>query len=124
MSHTFIEDVKNKVSESLPTDSSIVGKVIKTIHDRSSSAADLAAIIEHDPPLTAKILKVANSAYYGSSTKITSLKRSVVILGFDTVKELVSTIAMVNAFFYLKLIPVLIVPDSGFTRSALPGLHN
>jgi HD-like signal output (HDOD) protein len=98
--HDFIEDLKRSVSGGIPTSSYIVGEVIKTIYDESSSAADLAEIIERDPPLTAKILKVANSAYYGATKRITSLQRAVVILGFGTIKELVTTIAIVHSFFH------------------------
>jgi len=99
MTHNFIEDVKALVDDSIPTPARIVGEVIRTAYDADSSAADLAAVIERDPTLTAKILKIANSAYYGAATNITSLKRSVVVLGFDTIKELVTTVATVHYFF-------------------------
>jgi len=97
--HDFIEDLKRSVEKGLPTSSYIVGEVIKTIYDESSSANELAEIIERDPPLTAKILKIANSTYYGSSKRITSLQRAVVTLGFATIKELVTTMAIVHSFF-------------------------
>lgn len=99
MSIEFIENVKRSISSSLPTASSIVGEVIKTIYDPSTNARDLAAIIEHDPPLTAKVLKVANSAYFGTTTEINSLTRAIVVLGFDTIKELVVTITVVQGLF-------------------------
>ena len=103
MAHGFIEEVKNTVSSTLPTSSGIVGEVIKIIYDQSSSAADLSEIIERDPPLTADIIKVANSAYYGASKKINSIKRSVVTLGFDTIKELVTTVTTVRYLFSSKI---------------------
>jgi len=99
MPHEFIADLKDAVAEGIPSSAAIVGEVIKIIYDQSSSAADLATIIERDPPLTAKILKISNSAYYGSSKQITSLQRAVVVLGFDTIKELVTTISVVHSFF-------------------------
>ena len=102
MPHMFIDEVKRKISSSLPTASSIVGEVIKTIYDQSSSAGDLAAIIEHDPPLTSEIIKVANSAYYSPSTTISSIKRAIVILGYDTLKELVTTTSVKHHFFVVK----------------------
>ena len=97
--YNFIEEIKKTISDGIPTSSHIVGEIIKTIYDTSSSAVDLAEIIERDPPLTAKILKVANSVYYAPVTKITSLQRSVVVLGFDTIKELVTAITLVHSFF-------------------------
>ncbi|MDP2982723.1 MAG: HDOD domain-containing protein [Candidatus Latescibacter sp.] len=58
--------------------------LILTIYDSKSSANDLAEIILRDPPLTAKILKAANSAFYGAATTINSLRRAVVTLGVET----------------------------------------
>ena len=112
MPSDFIEDLKEIISSNLPTASNIVNEVIKTIYDRSTSALDIADIIEKDPPLSAKILKVANSAYYGSTSKINSLQRAVVILGFDTIKEVVTTTSVAHYFF-----------DSGFDNGIdRPGL--
>ncbi|MCE5250089.1 HDOD domain-containing protein [bacterium] len=99
MSIDFIEDVKRSIESSIPTSAGIVGKVTKIIYDDSASISDLVKVIEHDPPLTAKILKVANSAYYGSSTTITSLSRAVVVLGFNTIKEIIVSVSVLHYFF-------------------------
>jgi len=99
MAYQFIQDVKQSVADGIPSSSFIVGEIIKAIYDEKSDAGDIAEIIERDPPLTAKILKTANSAYYGASKRITSLQRAVIVLGFDTIKELVTTITMVHTFF-------------------------
>jgi len=98
MAHQFIDDVKRQIESSIPTSSGIVSKVIEIIYDKSSGAKDLADILQYDPPLSAKVLKVANSAYYGSSSTITSLQRAVVALGFDTIKEVVTTVSMAHYF--------------------------
>ncbi len=97
MSHQFIEEVKRVIESSLPSSSAIVGKVITTIVSASSSAKDLAQIIELDPPLAANLLKVANSAFYGSTGNITSIQRAIVVLGFDTIKEIVTTGAVIDS---------------------------
>ncbi|MCD6307931.1 MAG: HDOD domain-containing protein, partial [Candidatus Latescibacteria bacterium] len=98
MAHKFIDDIRRQVESSIPTSSGIVSKVIKIIYDKSSGASDIAEILKHDPPLSAKVLKVANSAYYGSSSTITSLQRAVVALGFNTIKEVVTTVSMAHYF--------------------------
>ncbi|MFC1573689.1 HDOD domain-containing protein [Candidatus Latescibacterota bacterium] len=82
----------------MPASSAVLAKVINVMYVLSSNAEDVADIIEHDPSLTANILKVANSAYYGSYSTISSLKRAVVTLGFETLKEIVYTIGSVNCF--------------------------
>jgi len=76
-----------------------VGNVVRTIYDSKSSANDLAEIILRDPPLTAKILKAANSAFYGAATTINSIRRAVVTLGFETIKELVTAVTLSQFFF-------------------------
>ena len=99
MAIEFIEDIKRTITFSLPTSSAIVGEVINTIYNSRSSATDLAAIIQRDPPLTAELLKTANSAFYGSTGNVTSLNKAVVVLGFDTIKEMVITVSVVQNFF-------------------------
>ncbi|MBN2413175.1 HDOD domain-containing protein [candidate division KSB1 bacterium] len=66
----------------------IVSNIIKTINDLSSTAKDLKDIIQIDPPLTAKILKLANSAYYSTRSKISEIEHAVIWVGYDAVKEL------------------------------------
>ena len=98
MGNNFLEEVIDAVETHMPASSAILAKIINVMYDLSSSAEDVADIIEHDPPLTANILKVANSAYYGSYATIRSLKRAIVTLGFETLKEIVYTIGSVNCF--------------------------
>ena len=67
---------------------SVVSGVIDVINDPQSSAKDLKDIIEIDPPLTARVLKVANSAYYYSLRKISEIQHAIIWIGFDVVKEI------------------------------------
>ncbi len=63
-------------------------EIFRVINDPGTSASDLTEIIEHDPPLCAKVIRLANSAYYGSRRYIDEIKQAIVWLGFNTVKEL------------------------------------
>ena len=65
-----------------------VTQIIETINDPDSSAKDLKNIIEIDPPLTAKLLKLANSSLYGYPKTISAIQEAIVCIGFDEVKEL------------------------------------
>jgi len=91
--------VESVLGSSLPAASGIVAEVMKTIYNKSSSVNDLANIIEQDPSLSAKVLKIANSAYYSLPTKIISIRRAIVVLGFKTIEELLTTIIVLNYFF-------------------------
>jgi len=98
MVYSFLDEVKDTVESNLPASSAGVAKVIETIYDSKSNARSVAQTIEHDPSLSVNVLKVANSAYYGVSSTITSIQRAVVILGFNTLKELVSSVSFASCF--------------------------
>lgn len=85
-----MEKIINKVKasiEKMPTLSPVVHKIIEVANDRSSSAQDLTDVIQLDPVLTAKVIKMVNSAYFGLPQQIKSLKQAVVMLGINTVKN-------------------------------------
>lgn len=68
-------------------------QVINTVTDEESSAKDLFKIISVDQALTTRILKIANSAFYGHFREINSLSRAITILGFKAVKNLVVAVS-------------------------------
>ena len=63
-------------------------QILNIINDPNSGAKDLGSAIEVDPPLSAKILKLANSALYGFSRRISDIQESIVCIGFDAVRDL------------------------------------
>jgi len=67
---------------------SVVSGIIEVINDPESGAGDLEGIIEVDPPLTSKVLMLANSPYYGCRRKISEIEQAAVWVGFDALKEL------------------------------------
>jgi len=66
----------------------IVSGITKIINDPKSSAKDLKEIIQIDPPLTGKLLKLANSVYYSPRTQISEIQQAIIWVGYDTLKEL------------------------------------
>ncbi len=70
---------------SLPT---VTAKMLELVDNPRTSAAGLAKLIMQDQVLTARILKVANSSFYGFPREIGTVKLAVVVLGFDAVKEM------------------------------------
>ena len=62
-----------------------------------SSAAELARVILHDASMTARMLRVANSPYYNpAKNSISTVSRAVVMLGFDVVRSICLSIAVVE----------------------------
>lgn len=80
---------------SLPT---LITQLLSVIGDPASSARDVSKLISTDQALTAKILKVANSAFYGFPRKIATIEFAVVILGYETVKNLALSVAVLKRF--------------------------
>lgn len=75
--------------DNLPELPQVATKVLQLLNDAGSSSHDLARIIASDQALTAKILRLANSAYYGVSRRITTVNDAVTILGFSALKSLI-----------------------------------
>lgn len=88
MSHTVtIEQIVSKTTD-LPTIPAAAIKVMRESQSSSASAASVAKIIVTDQALSARVLRLANSAFYGLSRRIVDLPEAVVVLGMKTVKNL------------------------------------
>lgn len=83
----FRDKIYSKIDE-LPTLPVVLPKLLSLIESDSGNFARATDVISSDPSLTSKILKVSNSAYYGFSQQITTLKSAVALLGFSMVKSL------------------------------------
>lgn len=84
--------------ENVPTLPTVVSELFERLRSPRTSAEDINRTIIQDQALTSKILKVANSAFYGFPRTISSVTQAVVILGFETVRNLALTISVFNAF--------------------------
>lgn len=68
-----------------------VSGILSLISDPAASSADLIQLIQVDPPLAAKILRVANSSYYATTKTIGDIQQALIWVGFDTFKEIILT---------------------------------
>ena len=82
--------------DGMPAFPKSVQRVLELTRDVNSTPKDLVEVIDKDPVLTVKILKVVNSAYYSLPKQITSVSHSVVYLGFNTIKNLALSIAAIG----------------------------
>ncbi len=81
----------------MPTFSQNVVRILDLTSDINTAPKDLVRLVEHDPVLTIKVLKLVNSAYFGLSKKVTSIKQGVVYIGINTIKNLAVSIAAIGA---------------------------
>ena len=77
-------------SSLVPRLPAVIPRVMSTLRDQSSSAADLAAQLGRDAVLVSEVIRLANSPRYSVGKKITSLERAVFILGQVGVRQLVA----------------------------------
>lgn len=80
----------------LPTLPTVVAKIIELVDNPRTNAATLARLISSDPGLTARMLKMANSAYYGFPKRIGTINLAIVVLGFNTVRDLAVSASLVE----------------------------
>ncbi len=84
--------------EGLPTLPTVVTELIERSEDPDATVADITEIIENDPSLNAKILKLVNSAFYGLPRRVSSLRMAVSILGFNAIRSIVLATSILNIF--------------------------
>ncbi len=93
-----IDKLVEKIEE-LPTPDFVYQKIISVASDPNASAKELADAIMMDASLSSKVLKLANSAYYGIPRRITVLNEAIMILGFKTVRNLAMSVFTYNSLF-------------------------
>lgn len=73
-------------------------KVNALVNSGTASAAEIGAVIEKDPALTARLLKIANSPFYGFAAKIDTVSRAVTVLGGREIRDLAFATSAIKAF--------------------------
>ncbi len=82
----------------LPTLPEVAVRIGRAVKDDTRDAGRIAEVIQTDPVITAKLIRVANSAYYGGLKPLDSCESAVVRLGIDTTHNLVLTFALQDLF--------------------------
>jgi len=82
--------------EQMPAFPKSVQKILELTRDVACAPKDLVQVIDRDPVVTVKVLRVVNSAYYGLAKQITSVNHAVVFLGFNTIKNLALSMAAIG----------------------------
>ena len=101
-----LSSVKN-----LPALPKVVGRVLQLLQNPDSTAFEVAKAISQDQALSSKILRAANSAFYGFPGKITTINYAIVVLGLNNIKNIVLSTAVFAGFGADS-------QDSGFDRRA------
>lgn len=84
--------------EDLPTLPDVMEKILQIVDDERASAHDLTAVLECDHAISARVLRMANSAFYGLRYGVDSIRRAVVVIGFDAVRLLALATSVFETF--------------------------
>lgn len=112
-------DMRKKIRSrdiKLPESPSMIFKLNDTIADPFASADDIAQVISKSPGLSALLLRIVNSAFYGFPSRIDSVTRAVTIIGSKEISALAVGITTMEIF---KDIPKTVFDMQGFTHHSL-----
>jgi putative nucleotidyltransferase with HDIG domain len=84
--------------KNLPTIPAVLARVLQLSDSVDASGKELIAVIEKDQALTGKMLRLANSAFFGQSRAVATIPRAVILLGFSTVRNLALGVKVWDAF--------------------------
>ncbi|HBF43870.1 MAG TPA: hypothetical protein DDW42_09660 [Desulfobacteraceae bacterium] len=86
------QDLKNRIFRTLkdlPSMPQVVAKAQEIIANPTSGVRQLSNVLETDQAIATKVLKIANSAYYGLSGRVSSIQHASVVLGYKTLEEII-----------------------------------
>ena len=73
-------------------------RITQLLDDPASSSQDFARILQEDPALTARLLKIVNSAFYGFPSQVSSVSRAITLVGMRELRDLVLTATVMDTF--------------------------
>ena len=93
----LVEKILENVKD-VPTLPTVYSALCDAIENPHSTANDVAKIVSMDQASTIRILRIANSAFFGFSGRIENISRAVMIIGFDGVRNLILASSIMNLF--------------------------
>jgi HD-like signal output (HDOD) protein len=95
-----IEELQDRIKTiaNLPTLPHIASRLMQIVNSPSTSAETVASLVSQDVSLSAKVLRLANSAFYGIPRSINTLNNAVVILGFKIIQTMVLSLTVFDMF--------------------------
>ncbi len=95
--HSDYSDLMSRLQD-IPTLPMVAMQVNQLINNPNSTSADIAEVMKKDQVLTAKVLRLVNSAYYAIPGGVTDVQRALAFLGFNTLAQLVLSLSVFSVF--------------------------
>ncbi|MCL2183204.1 MAG: HDOD domain-containing protein [Chitinispirillia bacterium] len=95
-----LEELQDRIKTiaNLPTLPHIASRLMQIVNSPHTSADTVASLVAQDISLSAKVLRLANSAFYGIPKSINTLNNAVVILGFKIIQTMVLSLTVFDMF--------------------------
>lgn len=84
--------------ESLPVLPGLYTELTEAVSNPHTSMADVGQIIERDPGMSAKVLQMVNSAFFGTSRSVANVQQAVTFLGLPQIRQLLLVLEVFNSF--------------------------
>lgn len=95
--HILLDDVIKQIKD-LPTLPAVAQDMLSNLDNEDTSLEAICAKVAEDQSLAAKTLKLANSSFYGTNSKVVTLQQAVSMLGIKNVKNLIRMTILSNSF--------------------------
>lgn len=92
-----LQVIESKIKD-LPTLPSVAMHIIEVSRNPEATVEELKAVISGDLVVSARVMKLVNSAYFGFPRQISSLSKAIVILGFNNVRALAMSVSIMDMY--------------------------
>lgn len=92
-------------SNRLPSPPRVFKEVVRLLSEKRSNVEQVARVVETDIALSAQLIRLVSSAYFGLPQRIRSVQGAIAFLGFQTIKTLVLSLAILQDFVPARKIP-------------------
>ncbi|HOE91541.1 MAG TPA: HDOD domain-containing protein [Candidatus Cloacimonadota bacterium] len=95
-----INEIKSVLAkiDNLPTLPVVASELLRIIGTSSTSMSQISELMNNDQSITARVLKIANSAYYGIRNRVDTLRTALVILGINEISNIVVGVSLIKVF--------------------------
>lgn len=95
-----LNDIEREIGDvaSLPTLPVVAANLLEKLKSNAVSMQSISKIMENDPSITTKVLRVANSAYYSLRNRVDTIRMALVVLGVNEVTNVVLSLSIFKAF--------------------------
>ncbi len=100
----------------------VATKILSLLENEDVNMHDLLKIVETDPSLTLKLLKIANSPLYGTRREITSIQQAIMMIGFSKLTNIVLGISIFSKFWLSTQKEAAVIMNKFWNHSASTGI--